>query len=61
MTSGDDLVYLMEQTALEMFPENDESLEGVFCLPDGTEPFASRSITAATVKEASGCHPRPSP
>ena len=43
MTSGDDLVYLMEQTALEMFPENDESLEGVFCLPDGTEPFATEA------------------
>ena len=43
MTSGDDLVYLMEQTALEMFPENDESLEGVFCLPDGTEPFSTEA------------------
>ncbi|MEI3079249.1 MAG: hypothetical protein V8T00_08160 [Oscillospiraceae bacterium] len=43
MTSGDDLVYLMEQTALEVFPENDESLEGVFCLPDGTEPFSTEA------------------
>ena len=43
MTSGDDLVYLMEQTGLEVFPENDESLEGVFCLPDGTEPFATEA------------------
>ena len=40
---GGELVYQMEQTALEVFPENDEALDGVFTLPDGTDPFAEES------------------
>ena len=43
MTVSGELVYLMEQTALEIFPDNDEALEGVFCLPDGTEVFATEA------------------
>ncbi len=43
MTVGDELVYLMEQTGLEIFPDSDEALEGVFCLPDGTEPFSTEA------------------
>lgn len=35
----DELIYSMEQTQLEIFPESDEALDGVFCLPDGTEAF----------------------
>lgn len=35
-----ELVYDMEQTALEIYPDSDEALDGVFTLPDGTEPFA---------------------
>ncbi len=41
-----ELVYLMEQTALEIFPEHDEALADVFCLPDGTQPFAQASTEA---------------
>ena len=41
MTVDNEPVYLMEQTALEIFPDNDEALDGVFCLPDGTEPFST--------------------
>lgn len=37
---GGELVYDMEQTALEVYPDSDEALDGVFTLPDGTEPFA---------------------
>ena len=43
MTVSGELVYLMEQTALEIFPDNDEALEGVFCLPDGTEAFSTEA------------------
>ena len=43
MTVSGELVYLMEQTALEIFPDNDEALEGVFCLPDGTEVFTTEA------------------
>ena len=43
MLCGEDLVYLMEQTDLEIFPDNDEALDGVFCLPDGTEPFSTEA------------------
>lgn len=46
MLSDGELVYLMEQTALEVFPEHDEALEGVFCLPDGTQPFAQDATEA---------------
>lgn len=35
-----ELVYDMEQTALEIYPDSDEALDGVFTLPDGTEPFS---------------------
>ncbi len=38
--SGGELVYDMEQTALEIYPDSDEALDGVFTLPDGTEPFS---------------------
>ena len=43
MTVSGELVYLMEQTALEIFPDNDEALEGIFCLPDGTEAFSTEA------------------
>ena len=42
-TIGDEVVYLMEQTGLEIFPDNDEALDGVFCLPDGTEAFSTEA------------------
>ena len=38
-----ELVYDMEQTALEVFPDSDEALDGVFTLPDGSEPFAPQN------------------
>ncbi len=41
--SGTELLYLAEQTALEVYPEGDVALEGVFCLPDGTEPFSTEA------------------
>ena len=37
---GGELVYDMEQTALEIYPDSDEALDGVFTLPDGAEPFS---------------------
>ena len=43
MLINDELIYAMEQTQLEVFPENDEALEGVFCLPDGTEAFSTEA------------------
>lgn len=42
-TSGDELVYQMEQTELEIYPDSDEALDGIFCLPDGTEPFSTEA------------------
>ena len=43
MLENDELVYLMEQTGLEIFPDNDEALDGVFCLPDGSEAFPTEA------------------
>ena len=37
---GDEIVYSVSQTDLEVFAEADEALEGIFRLPDGSEPFA---------------------
>ena len=61
MTVSGELVYLMEQTALEIFPDNDEALEGIFCLPDGTEAFSTEALPLPRSVKSSACRLRPSP
>lgn len=52
MLEDGELVYLMEQISLEVFPEHDVAMEGVFSLPDGTEPFAQQDEPPADATEA---------
>lgn len=50
--SGGEPFYTVQQTQLEQLMEGDEALRGVFCLPDGTDPFAETDDHAEAAPES---------